>query len=105
MDPERQEILNRSKVFISGKDFGLSLTERDPLNVQALPRSVPAKPDATSTARSSIAAGHSPFLKSNPPPAPVSPPVPAPAAPRPPHPQSPFPPPPSHHSPPPPSPT
>ncbi len=41
-DPERQEILNRSKVFISGKDFGLSLTERDPLNVQALPRSVPA---------------------------------------------------------------
>src|SRR5713226_10530564 len=64
-DPERQEILNRSKVFISGKDFGLSLTERDPLNVQALPRSIPAKPDATSTARSSTLAARSPLLKSN----------------------------------------
>src|SRR6266852_5145603 len=64
MDLERHEILNRSKVFISGKDFGLSLTERDPLNVEALPRSVPAKPDATSTARSSTA-GHSSLLKSN----------------------------------------
>jgi hypothetical protein len=63
-DLERQEIVNRSKVFLSGKDYGLSLTERDPLNVQALPRSVPAKPDATSTARSSTEAAHSAFLKS-----------------------------------------
>jgi hypothetical protein len=52
-DPQRQEIVNRAKVYVNGKDFGLSLTERDPLNVQALPRSVPAKPDTTSTARSS----------------------------------------------------
>lgn len=64
-DVQRQEIVNRSKVFVSGKDFGLSLTEHDPLNVQALPRSIPAKPDATSTARSSITAGHSPLLKAN----------------------------------------
>ena len=63
-DAARQEILNRAKVFVSGADFGLSLTERDPLNVQALPRSVPAKPDATSTARSSTAAGRSLLLKS-----------------------------------------
>jgi len=62
-DAERQEILNRSKVFVSGKDFGLSLTERDPINVQALPRSVPAKPDATSTARSATLASHSALLK------------------------------------------
>lgn len=62
-DAERQEILNRSKVFVSGVDFGLSLTERDPLNVQTLPRSIPAKPDATSTARSSTLASHSPLLK------------------------------------------
>ena len=75
--------MNRSKVFISGKDFGLSLTERDPLNVQALPRSVPAKLDATSTARSSTAAGHSPLLKSNHPLSPVSPAVAAPADPAP----------------------
>src|SRR5262245_29106452 len=36
-DSERQEIVNRSKVYVSGTDFGLSLSERDPLNVQALP--------------------------------------------------------------------
>ena len=62
-DANRQEILNRNKVFVSGKDFGLNLGERDALNVQALPRSIPAKPDATSTARSSVLASHSPLLK------------------------------------------
>ncbi|HYL85534.1 MAG TPA: hypothetical protein VE263_14960 [Candidatus Angelobacter sp.] len=62
-DSERQEILNRSEVYVSGKDYGLSLTERDPLNVQALARSVPAKPDATSTARSSTLASRSSLLK------------------------------------------
>jgi hypothetical protein len=64
-DLERQELVNRSKVYVSGTEFGLSLIERDPLNVQALPRSVPAKPDATSTARSSTAAGRSSLLRSN----------------------------------------
>ena len=64
-DPVRQEILNRNKIYVSGTDFGLSLTERDPLNVQALPRSIPAKPDATSTARSSTLVARSPSLKSN----------------------------------------
>jgi hypothetical protein len=63
-DAERQEILNRSKVFVSGKDYGLSLAERDPLNVQTLPRSIPARPDASSTTRSSVAASHSSLLKS-----------------------------------------
>ena len=72
-DAARQEILNRSKVFISGTDYGLSLTERDPLNVQALPRSIPAKPDATSTARSSTLIGRSSLLKSSHPQSPVSP--------------------------------
>lgn len=52
-DPARQEILNRSMVYLNGGEFGLSLTERDSLNVQALPRSVPQKIDATSTARAS----------------------------------------------------
>jgi hypothetical protein len=64
-DLERQEIVNRSKVYVSGAEVGLSLTERDPLNVQALPRSVPAKPDASSTARSSTTAGRSSLLRSN----------------------------------------
>lgn len=62
-DSERQELLNRSKVFVSGVDYGLSLNERDPLNVQTLPRSVPAKPDATSSARSSTLTAHSVLLK------------------------------------------
>src|SRR5215467_14227375 len=53
-DAERQEILNRSKVFVSGVDYGLSLTERDPLDVQTLARSIPVKPDATSSARSAL---------------------------------------------------
>ena len=72
-DAERQEILNRSKVFVSGTDFGLSLTERDPLNVQALPRSIPTTPDATSTARSAALVAHSSLLKSNHPQSLVSP--------------------------------
>lgn len=75
-DAERQGILNRSKVFVSGVDYGLSLTERDPLNVQTLPRSVPAKPDATSSARSSALTSHSALLK----PA-ISAPVPQPSTP------------------------
>jgi hypothetical protein len=76
-DPERQEIVNRSKVYVSGAEFGLSLVERDPLNVQALPRSVPAKPDSTSTTRSSTLTGRSSLLKSNLPPASATPSVPA----------------------------
>jgi len=79
-DSARQEILNRSKVYVSGTDFGLSLTERDPLNVQALPRSVPAKPDATSTARSSTLVARSSLLKSIHSRPSVSPDVPSPAA-------------------------
>src|SRR5262249_31226070 len=62
-DNERQEVLNRNKVFVSGVDFGLNLTDRDPLNVQALPRSIPARPDATSTARSSVLSSRSSLLK------------------------------------------
>src|SRR6266704_682395 len=64
-DSARQDILNRNKIYVSGTDFGLSLTESDPLNVQALPRSIPAKPDAASPARSSTLVARSPLLKSN----------------------------------------
>ncbi len=38
---QRQEILNRSDIFVDGKDFGLALGQKVPLNVQALERSVP----------------------------------------------------------------
>jgi hypothetical protein len=82
-DSVRQEILNRNKIYVSGTDFGLSLTERDPLNVQALPRSIPAPPDATSTARSSTSVAHSPLLNVNHPLPAVSPAVAASADPAP----------------------
>src|SRR6201984_1045309 len=36
-DTERQEILNRSQVFVSGVDYGLSLAEKDPLNAERSP--------------------------------------------------------------------
>ena len=62
-DAERQEILNRNQVFVNGDDYGLSLTEKDPLNVHALPRSVPARPDANSTTRSSLLTSRSPLLR------------------------------------------
>jgi len=54
--------------------------ERDPLNVQALPRSIPAKPDATSTARSSTVVTRSALLNLNHSKPSLSPVVPAPAA-------------------------
>src|ERR1700694_695885 len=63
-DPERQEIVNRSRIYVSGTEFGLSLKERDSLNVQVLPRSIPTKPDATSSAHSSTMAGRSSLLRS-----------------------------------------
>jgi hypothetical protein len=69
-----------------GKEILVVVVERDdawalaPFNVQALARSVPAKPDATSTARSSTLAGRSSLLKSNRSQPSVSLVVPAPAA-------------------------
>ena len=77
-DSKRQEIVSRSKIFVSGTEFGLSLTERDPLNVQTLPRSIPVKPDATSSARSPTTPFRSSLLKSNPSLPSASPVVPAP---------------------------
>jgi hypothetical protein len=45
-DSERQEILNRSEIFLNGKPFGLALSGSDPLDVATLQRSVkqPANP-------------------------------------------------------------
>ncbi|MBZ5502237.1 MAG: hypothetical protein LAN59_08325 [Acidobacteriia bacterium] len=43
-DAARQDVLNRSMVFVDGQDFGLSLGERDPLNPEALERSAPSRP-------------------------------------------------------------
>ena len=35
---ERQQILNRTHVFVNGKEYGLALGQREPLNVQAFER-------------------------------------------------------------------
>jgi hypothetical protein len=43
-DSERQEILNRSEVFLDGKEFGLALNKKDPLHPEALGRSAPPPP-------------------------------------------------------------
>ncbi len=51
---QRQEILNRSDIFVDGKAFGLALGQRAPLNVQALERSVPRQ---ERTPSSSVSAG------------------------------------------------
>lgn len=40
-DAQRQQILNRSDIFVDGKEFGLAPGQPGPLNVQTLERSVP----------------------------------------------------------------
>ena len=51
-DSDRQEIVNRSEIYLNGKDFGLALGEREAINFQALPRAVPQKTQASSAAAS-----------------------------------------------------
>lgn len=41
---QRQEILNRSEVFLDGRPFGLALGKKDPLDVDTLDRSAPSQP-------------------------------------------------------------
>jgi hypothetical protein len=74
-DEQRQEILNRSQIFVDGKDFGLALGGRTPFNVEALERSNPDQPTrppvspaaaATATARLSVTnPGLSPTARAN----------------------------------------
>ena len=40
----RQDILNRSEIYLNGKEYGLALGEKDPLSIEALDRS--AKPQS-----------------------------------------------------------
>ncbi len=47
-DSDRQDVLNRSEIFLNGENFGLALAERDSLNVEALERSVLHKPQHAS---------------------------------------------------------
>lgn len=53
---ERQQLLNRSEIFVDGTEFGLALGQRDPLNVQALERSVPRQAEKESSSLPASAA-------------------------------------------------
>ena len=53
---EQQEILNRSDVYVNGKEFGLALGDHDPIDVEALPRAVPRKTLEASPAAAAAAA-------------------------------------------------
>ena len=63
-DNARQEILNRSLVYLGGQEYGLSLLDRDPMVVDTQARSKSTKIDATSTASSSTSASR--LIRSNP---------------------------------------
>jgi hypothetical protein len=63
-DNSRQDILNRSMVFLGGDEYGLSLLDRDPMLVDAHAREKSSKIDATSTAGSFTSASR--LIRSNP---------------------------------------
>jgi len=63
-DNARQDILNRSMVFLGGEEYGLSLLDRDPLVVDTQSRSKSKKIDASSTAGASTSASR--LIHSNP---------------------------------------
>jgi hypothetical protein len=52
-DQSRQDILNRSMIYIGGEDYGLNLLDRDPTIVDAQSRSKSKKIDSSSSASAS----------------------------------------------------
>jgi hypothetical protein len=52
-DSARQDILNRSLIYIGGEDYGLNLLDRDPTEVDAQSRAKSKKIDASSSAGAS----------------------------------------------------
>jgi len=63
-DNARQEILDRSLVYLGGDEYGMSLLDRDPVMVDKQARAKSTKIDATSTAGSSTSASR--LIRSNP---------------------------------------
>ena len=63
-DNARQDILNRSLVYLGGEEYGLSLLDRDPMAVDTQGRSKSRKIDASSTAGASTSASR--LIHSNP---------------------------------------
>jgi hypothetical protein len=50
-DASRQEILNRSEIYMNGKEFGLALNQRNPFDLEALDKGDPASAERASTFR------------------------------------------------------
>jgi len=63
-DNARQEILNRSLVYLGGEEYGLSLIDRDPMIVDTQARTKSGKVESTSSVSASSSAGR--LIKSNP---------------------------------------
>jgi hypothetical protein len=63
-DNARQDILNRSLVYLGGQEYGLSLVDRDPLVVDTQARSKSTKIDASTAAGASSSASR--LIRSNP---------------------------------------
>ena len=63
-DNARQEILNRSLVYLGGEDYGLSLLDRDPMVIDKQARRKTGETDAASSASSSTSASR--LIRSNP---------------------------------------
>jgi hypothetical protein len=57
-DADRQEILNRSDIYVNGKEFGLALNQRNPLDLEAIGKETPASADhSTASVRRRAAKG------------------------------------------------
>lgn len=63
-DNSRQEILNRSLIYLGGEEYGLSLLDRDPMFIDAQARSKSRKTQAASSAEGSSSASR--LIGSNP---------------------------------------
>ena len=55
-DTERQQVLNRSDIFVDGREFGLALGKRDPLDLQVIERSVPRQAKKESSSLQAVTA-------------------------------------------------
>lgn len=66
-DQDRQDILNQSQIFLGGKEYGLSLLEKDPLLVESLPKRATPSTGTTTLPVSSTATSHTgaPVLRSS----------------------------------------
>ena len=65
-DASRQEIVNRSEIYVNGKEFGLALSQRNPLDLEAIGKEPLASSDRPVAAlRPAASAGQQPA--SNPP--------------------------------------